>query len=95
MTKKELIVISVLALFIFALSEVAGALGVVEALQATFSPSMMTETVSLGAYGCLWIVAGGLWIELGAKNDNTLEQTLGFLALLGGVLDVICWFFGW
>ena len=86
MTKKELIVISVLALFIFALSEVAGALGVVEALQATFSPSMMTETVSLGAYGCIWIVA---------KNDNTLEQTLGFLALLSGVLDVVTWFFGW
>ena len=68
MTKKELIVISVLALFIFALSEVAGALGVVEALQATFSPSMMTETVSLGAYGCIWIVAGSLWIEVGAKK---------------------------
>lgn len=95
MTKKELIVISVLALFIFALSEVAGALGVVEALQATFSPSMMMETVSLGAYGCLWIVAGSLWIELGAKNDNTLEQTLGLLALLGGMLDVVTWFFGW
>lgn len=46
----------------------------------------------MAAFGLLQAAFG---LRLAQKNDNTLEQTLGFLALLSGVLDVVTWFFGW